>query len=164
MWTTHSTEPAVQPHQRNGSTHVPAGTSWRSDTERDPQFYSYAAAPTARSKNSPVLSIACIVTASFRATATARLKPTLSQLQAPCSQTAFSGRPCQNDRRGLKQQTTQMTVASAGYVAIIINFSRLVAPSRQSKPSSHGTRLLEVVWILYGRQEAGGRDHPRHLG
>ncbi len=79
MWTTHSTEPAVQPHQRNGSTHVPAGTSWRSDTERDPQFYSYAAAPTARSKNSPVLSIACIVTASFRATATAaRLNPTLS--------------------------------------------------------------------------------------
>ncbi len=26
MWTTHSTEPAVQPQQRNGSTHVPAGT------------------------------------------------------------------------------------------------------------------------------------------
>lgn len=73
MWTTHLTEPLVQPHQRNGSTHVPAGTSWRSDIERDLQLYFsfYAAAPTFLSKNSPVLSIACIVTASFRATATA---------------------------------------------------------------------------------------------
>jgi len=58
MWTTHSTEPAVQHHQRNGSTHVPAGTSWHSDTERNLQLYFsfYAAAPTVLSKNSPVLS------------------------------------------------------------------------------------------------------------
>ena len=26
MWTTHFAETAVQPHQRNGSAHVPAGT------------------------------------------------------------------------------------------------------------------------------------------
>lgn len=26
MWTTHSAEPAMQLHQRNGSAHVPAGT------------------------------------------------------------------------------------------------------------------------------------------
>lgn len=26
MWTTHSAETAMQPHQRNGSAHVPAGT------------------------------------------------------------------------------------------------------------------------------------------
>ncbi|TDQ14561.1 hypothetical protein DEV91_1383 [Phyllobacterium brassicacearum] len=34
MWTTHSAETAMQPHQRNGSAHVPAGTFRRSDVER----------------------------------------------------------------------------------------------------------------------------------
>ena len=35
MWTTHFAESAVQQHQRNGSAHVPAGTPWRSGSERD---------------------------------------------------------------------------------------------------------------------------------
>ena len=34
MWTTHFAESAVQQHQRNGSAHVPAGTPWRSGSER----------------------------------------------------------------------------------------------------------------------------------
>ena len=34
MWTTHFAESAVQQHHRNGSAHVPAGTPWRSGSER----------------------------------------------------------------------------------------------------------------------------------
>jgi hypothetical protein len=54
-----------------------------SETERDWKSC-HPAALTLRSKNSPVFSIACIVTASLRATATAaRLKPTLSLSLSP---------------------------------------------------------------------------------
>ncbi len=38
MWTTHFAESAVQQHQRNGSAHVPAGTPWRSGSERYPDL------------------------------------------------------------------------------------------------------------------------------
>ena len=34
MWTTHFAEPAVHTIKRNDSAHVPAGTSWRSESER----------------------------------------------------------------------------------------------------------------------------------
>ncbi len=34
MWTTHSTETVMQPHQRNGSAHVPAGTLFALSCER----------------------------------------------------------------------------------------------------------------------------------
>src|ERR1700689_1532804 len=78
MWTTHFAESAVQQHQRNGSAHVPAGTPWAF------RFGTYAVAPAFGLKSSPVLSIACIITASLRATATAALlKPILSRSFRP---------------------------------------------------------------------------------
>lgn len=47
-------------------------------------FISHAVTPAVRSKNAPVLSIVCIVTADLRATATAaRLKPTFSRRLRP---------------------------------------------------------------------------------
>lgn len=84
MWTTtHSAGSAVQPHQRNGSAHVPAGTF---QALRCCRLFvrSHAAAPTFGSKNSPALSMACMITANFRAKATAaRLKPILSRSRRP---------------------------------------------------------------------------------
>lgn len=84
MYSAHSAKPAVRPHLAEWLCPRPGrDVSARSETERDPQSY-HAAAPAVRSKNSPVLSIACIVTASFRATATAaRLKPILSRSLRP---------------------------------------------------------------------------------
>lgn len=80
MYSTHSAEPAVRPHLAEWLCPRPGrDVSARSETERDPQSR-HAVAPAVLSKNSPVLSIACIVTASLRATATAaRLKPILSR-------------------------------------------------------------------------------------
>ena len=80
MWTTHFAGSAVQQHQRNGSAHVPAGTPFRVPNA----IGTYAAAPAFGLNSSPVLSIACIITASLRATATAALlKPILSRSCRP---------------------------------------------------------------------------------
>jgi len=78
MWTTHSAETAMQPHQRNGSAHVPAGTLQAPVIERYQVLCGHA--PAVGLKNSPVFSMVCMMTASFRATATAALlKPILSR-------------------------------------------------------------------------------------
>ncbi len=78
MWLTHSAETAMQPHQRNGSAHVPAGTP--SSAQLMSAIRYYAVTPAVGLKNSPVFSMVCMMTASFRATATAALlKPILSR-------------------------------------------------------------------------------------
>lgn len=82
MWTTHFTESAVQPHQRNGSAHVPARDT--SSVQLHNANRIHAMAPAVGLNSSPVLSIVCIITASLRATATAALlKPILSRSCKP---------------------------------------------------------------------------------
>src|SRR4051812_33500867 len=64
--------PAVPPIKRDSPAHVPAGTSvGRSRVNALRQDWPQAAPPAARSKSWPDRSMACITTASFRATATA---------------------------------------------------------------------------------------------
>jgi hypothetical protein len=91
MWTTHYADRAVHPIKRNGSAHVPAGTYRRVQRLNAIGSLSQAAAPAVRSNISPDFSIACIVTASLRATATAaRLKPIRSLSLRPHARKALS--------------------------------------------------------------------------
>ena len=81
----------VHPITRNGSAHVPAGTSRRAQRANANCSSDQAAAPAVRSNISPDFSIACIVTASLRATATtARLKPTRFRRSSPQVRNALS--------------------------------------------------------------------------
>jgi hypothetical protein len=81
MWTTHFAESAVQQHQRNGSAHVPAGTPWRSGSER---YRDLCDGSGIRIEEFASLKLVCIITASLRATATAALlKPILSRFCLP---------------------------------------------------------------------------------
>jgi hypothetical protein len=92
MWTTHYSDPAVHPNKRNGSAHVPAGTSRRVQRLNAIGSLPQATtAPAVRSNTSPDFSIACIITASLRATATAaRLKPNRSLSLRPHVHSALS--------------------------------------------------------------------------
>src|SRR4051812_7880415 len=64
--------PAVHPIKRDSPAHVPAGTSvGRSRVNALRQDWPQAAPPAVRSKSWPDRSMACITTASFRATVTA---------------------------------------------------------------------------------------------
>ena len=82
----------VQPHQRNGSAHVPAGTPQAFGT-RTLSAGGQVVTSGWGSKNSPFLSIACMITASLRATATAaRLKPILSRSLSPHVRKPLSAR------------------------------------------------------------------------
>src|SRR6476619_8191683 len=51
-----------------------------------------------------------------------------------------------------------MGVATSGYMAVIIDFSGLVAARRQANPGSNGSGFLEVVRPLNGRGEGGCGD------
>jgi len=51
-----------------------------------------------------------------------------------------------------------MTIATSGYVAITVDFSRLIPPGRQAEPSADRARFLEVVRILNGGRERGCGD------
>ena len=74
----------------------------------------------------------------------------LPELEAPCAQAAVDRAACQDDRRGLVEKPPQMSIAAPGYMAVIIDFSRLVAASRQADPCGNRAGLLEVVWIFNG--------------
>jgi hypothetical protein len=91
-WTTHSAGSAVHPIKRDSPAHVPAGTSvGRSRVNALRQDWPQAAPPAVRSKSWPDRSMACITTASCRATATAaRLKPILSRSRSPHVRRALS--------------------------------------------------------------------------
>src|ERR671916_1993907 len=91
-WTTHSADPAVHPIKRDSPAHVPAGTSGqRSRVNALRQDWPQAAPPAVRSKSWPDRSMACITTASFRATVTAaRLKPIFSRSCRPHVRRALS--------------------------------------------------------------------------
>src|SRR5215212_2688053 len=84
-WTTHFAASAVHPIKRDSPAHVPAGTSvGRSRVNALRQDWPQAAPPAVRSKSWPDRSVACIPTASFRATATAaRSKPIRSLSLSP---------------------------------------------------------------------------------
>lgn len=51
-----------------------------------------------------------------------------------------------------------MAVAAPGYMAVIVDFPGLVAPSGQADPSTNGPGLPEVVWVLNSCGEGGGGD------
>ncbi len=77
----------VHPIKRNGSAHVPAGTERARCLLRRAQ----AVTPAERSNSSPDFSMACMMTASLRATATAaRLKPIRSRSLRPQSRSVLS--------------------------------------------------------------------------
>src|SRR3954471_7727334 len=53
---------------------------------------------------------------------------------------------------------SQMGVATSGYMAVIIDFSGLVAARREANPGSNGSGFLEVVRPLNGCGEGGCGD------
>ncbi len=101
MWMTHFVFSTVQPRQRNGSSLVPAGTFLAIRHDRSISGF-HAVLPGQGSRNAPVLSMACMMTSSLRATATAaRLNP------------IRSFRPCPQFRRSLSQDTRVKMVTAA---------------------------------------------------
>ena len=123
MWTTHSAETAVHPIKRNGSAHVPAGTS---QCARRANAIRNSIKPLLRRSGRRVrriFSIACMVTASLRATATAaRLKPILlPEFEPPGPQTAVGRAAGQDDRRRFVEEPAQMAIAPPRDMAVIVD-------------------------------------------
>jgi len=140
MCTTHYADPAVHPIKRNGSAHVPAGTSRRVQRLNTIGSLPQATtAPAARSNTSPDFSIACIITASLRATATAaRLKPIRSlSFRPPRPQRTLGRCAGQNHCGCFVEETAEVTIATSRNVAIIVDLSRLIPPGRQAEPSAN---------------------------
>ena len=74
----------------------------------------------------------------------------LPEFEAPAPQAAVGRAAGQDDRRRFVEKPSQMAIAPAGNVAIIVDLSRLVAPGRQPQPGADRAGLLEVVRILNG--------------
>ena len=60
----------------------------------------------------------------------------LPEFETPAPQAAVGRAAGQDDRRRFVEEPPQMAIAPAGYVAIIVDLSRLVAPGRQAKPGA----------------------------
>lgn len=82
----------------------------------------------------------------------------LPELEAPRAQAAVDRTACQDDRRSFTEKSPQMSIAASGYMAVIIDFSRLVAASCQADASGNRTGLLEVARIFNGSGERGCGD------
>src|SRR5918994_720089 len=162
-WTTHSAEPAVHPIKRNGSAHVPAGTSRRAQRLN-----------AMRNRSGPCAEGPVEERAGFEhcmhrdrqfacnRNGGALKADALPEFEAPAPQAVVGRAAGQDDRRRFVEKPSQMAIAPAGNVAIIVDLSRLVAPGRQPQPGADRAGLLEVVRILNGGREGrrGDRADP----
>lgn len=75
-----------------------------------------------------------MITVNLRATATAaRLKPILSRSLRPLCVGCFRlNSACRDDRRSFVEKLPQVWIPSPGYMAVIIDFSRLVSAGCQA--------------------------------
>lgn len=80
------------------------------------------------------------------------------EFETPRAQAAVDRAACQDDHRGLIEKSTQMPIAAPGYMAVIVDFSRLIAASCQADPGGYRAGSLEVVWIFNGSAERGCSD------
>lgn len=75
----------------------------------------------------------------------------LAEFEAPCPQGAVGRTAGQDDCRRLVEKPSQMTIAASGYVAIVIDLSRLVAAGGQTEPGANRAGpLRELAGILNG--------------
>jgi hypothetical protein len=161
MWTTHSAEPAVHPIKRNGSAHVPAGTS------QCAQRLSAFLKRSSRCANTPVEDRAGLEHRMHRDRQltchcnrrTLEADP-LPELETPGPQAALGRAAGQDDGCRLKQKPSHMAIAPAGDMTVIVDLAGLVAPGGQAQPGADGTGPLEVVWILNGCRKRCRGDRP----
>jgi hypothetical protein len=64
----------------------------------------------------------------------------LPEFEAPAPQAVVGRAAGQDDRRRFVEKPSQMAIAPAGNVAIIVDLSRLVAPGRQPQPGADRAR------------------------
>lgn len=124
MWTTHSAEPAVHPIKRNGSAHVPAGTSQRA---RGPNAMPRLSRCGAGGPIEELTGLQHRVHrhgqfAGYGNSSSFEADP-LAEFEAPCPQGAVGRAAGQDHRGGFVEKPSQMTIAAPGYVAIIIDLS-----------------------------------------
>jgi hypothetical protein len=143
MWTPHSAASAVHPNRRNGSAHVPAGTSQRA------QRLNAILERSSRCPNSPVEDRAGCQHRVHRnrplldlGNGSALEADPLPELEAPGAG--------QDDRCRLEQKPAHMAIAAAGEMAVIVNHPRLVTPGRQAKRGADRAGPPEVVRIFNG--------------
>lgn len=138
MWTPHSAASAVHPIKRNGSAHVPAGTSQRAQSLNAilKRSSRRAGAPVEEgaglehrmhdNSEFPRHSNGCPLEAD-----------PLPELEAPSPQATLGRAAGQDDRCGLKQKPPHLAVAPAGDMAVIIDLARLVAAGGQAEPGTN---------------------------
>jgi hypothetical protein len=68
----------------------------------------------------------------------------LPEFEAPCPQAAVGRAAGQDDCRRFVEKPSQMTIATSGYVAVIVDFSRLVSPGCQAEPSADKRDFLKL--------------------
>lgn len=143
MWTTHSAASAVHPIRRNGSAHVPVGTSQRA------QRLNAILNPSSRCANSPVEEGAGLEhrvhddrqLSGDRNGGSLKADP-LPELEAPGPQAALGRATGQDDSCRLKQKPPHLAIAPAGGMAIIVDLARLIASGGQAQPGANGTGPL----------------------
>ena len=156
MWTTQSAETAMQPHQRNGSAHVPAGTLQALSFEPYLVLCCHGHSGGWIEELSGLehgvhddSKLSCNShSRSFEA-------DPLPELKAPSSQGTLFGTARENDRRCFVEKSTQMAIAASGYMAVVIDFAGLVAACGKADPGAHGSRLLKVSRLFNGGSERG---------
>jgi len=156
MWTTHSAETAMQPHKRDGSAHVPAGTLQVFEPYLMLCCYCHSCGWVEElsglehgvhdDRKLSCDSYSC----SFEA-------DPVPELKAPCSQGTLHGTARENDRRCFIEKPTQMAIAAAiaasGYLAVVIDFAGLVASRGKADPRTYGPRFPDVSRLFNGSSE-----------
>ena len=161
MWTPHSAASAVHPIKRNGSAHVPAGTSQRAQSLNAilNRLGGCADAPV---EDGAGLEHRVHENSEFPRHGNGRPLEanSLPELKAPSAQAALGRAVGQDDGCRLKQKPSHMAIAPAGDMAVIVDLAGLVAPGGQAQPGADGTGPLEVLRILNGCCKGCRGDRP----
>ena len=83
------------------------------------------------------------------------------KLQSPGSQITFSRAAGQNDGCGLVQETSEVMIAPAGDVALVVDLTGLIPAGRQADPGTDGSGLPKVIWT-FDRRDKRGRGDRTH--
>lgn len=146
----------MQPHQRNGSAHVPAGTLQALSFEpylvlcchgHSGGWIEQLSGLEGSVHDDSKLSCNSH-SRSFEA-------DPLPELKAPSSQGTLFGTARENDRRCFVEKSTQMAIAASGYMAVVVDFAGLVAACGKADPGAHGSRLLIISRLFNGGSEGG---------